>query len=101
MANNGSINNFWTTLCTGLRTQPRMVFKIPYSQPVIPAALLRHHDVARFDTSDTLTVTIEIAMRYAHVPVKQAVISASALSSDVSATGNRKTTRDSNLSTTC
>jgi len=71
-------HNFWTYSVHGLANTAPDGFKIPFSAGHTRRMLRLTHGPFRYKRyADRY---LEIAMRYAHVPVKQAVISASALS---------------------
>jgi 5-methyltetrahydropteroyltriglutamate--homocysteine methyltransferase len=70
-------HNFWTYSVHGLPNTAPDGFKIPFSDHTRRMLRLTHGPFRYRRYADSY---IEAAMRYAHVPVKQAVISASALS---------------------
>jgi len=74
----GKYHNFWTYSVHGLANTAPDGFKIPFSAGHTRRMLRLTRGPFRYKRyADRY---LEIAMRYAHVPVKQAVISASALS---------------------
>ena len=92
-------HNFWTYCVHGLDNTAPDGFKIPFSaghtrrMPRLTAGPFRYQTYA-----DSY---LDVALRYAHVPVKQAVISPSALSLLYPAERDRPITRANSSSTTC